>query len=185
MALVRHPDDEHSGGDHLAFRTIRQFTCHRCGCVEVYSVEQQRWAWCQDILRLNANPDEAVCHDCRVKSWLESQSVESPEQRAEALEAGALIIADLSQQRPNGSYDPPVVYRDLDFTCRDCGMIETWTAKRQQWWYEVAKGAVQSRAVRCHECREKRRKYKGLAPKTIAEIEAREHALEPNEDPSL
>ena len=184
MSLDRHNADEQPGDNHLAFRTIRQFTCHRCGRVEVYSVEQQRWAWCQDIFQLNANSDEAVCYDCRVNSWLESQSVESPEQRAEALKAGTLIIADLSQQRPNGSYNPPTVYRDFDFTCRDCGTVETWTAKQQQWWYEVAKGEVQSRAVRCHECREKRRKYKGLTPKTIAEIEAREREHKTSEDPS-
>ena len=184
MSLDRHNADEQPGDNHLAFRTIRQFTCHRCGRVEVYSVEQQRWAWCQDIFQLNANSDEAVCYDCGVNSWLESQSVESPEQRAEALKAGTLIIADLSQQRPNGSYNPPTVYRDFDFTCRDCGTVETWTAKQQQWWYEVAKGEVQSRAIRCKACRAKRRKYKGLAPKTIAEIEARERALEAREDPS-
>jgi hypothetical protein len=31
-------------------------------------------------------------------------------------------------------------YRDESFTCRDCGVVEVWTATQQKWWYEVAKG---------------------------------------------
>ena len=95
-------------------------------------------------------------------------------EREEMIATGRIIIADLSKQAPNNSWSPPTEYCDHEFTCRDCGTVETWTAKQQQWWYEVAKGEINSRAVRCHECREKRRKYKGLAPKTIAEREARE-----------
>lgn len=66
---------------------------------------------------------------------------------------GSLIIADLSKQAPNGSYCPPTEYRDTEFECVDCGKSECWTAKQQQWWYEVAKGQVNSRAIRCRECR--------------------------------
>jgi putative zinc ribbon protein len=95
-------------------------------------------------------------------------------EREEMIAAGKIIFADLSKQAPNNSYGPPTEYRDHEFTCCDCGTVETWTAKQQQWWYEVAKGDINSRATRCQECRAKRRKYKGLAPKTIAEREARE-----------
>ncbi len=64
------------------------------------------------------------------------------------------IIADLSKQAPNNSYDPPRYYEDRDFTCVDCGKEETWTAEQQQWWYEVAQGSIYSGAIRCRECRQ-------------------------------
>lgn len=95
-------------------------------------------------------------------------------EREEMIATGGIIFADLSKQAPNNSYGPPTEYCDHEFTCCDCDKVETWTAKQQQWWYEVAKGNVNSRATRCHECRAKHRKNKGLAPKTIAEREARE-----------
>lgn len=66
---------------------------------------------------------------------------------------GSLILADLSKQAPNNSYGPPTEYRDTEFECVDCGKCECWTAKQQQWWYEVAKGPIQSGARRCRECR--------------------------------
>lgn len=68
------------------------------------------------------------------------------------------IQADLSQQAPNNSWSaPPLYYEDTPFVCVDCGKEEIWTARQQQWWYEVAKGSVYSRAVRCHDCRKARR----------------------------
>jgi Probable zinc-ribbon domain len=63
------------------------------------------------------------------------------------------IPADTSQQAPNNSYSPPLFYEDTPFTCVDCGKEEIWTATQQKWWYEVAKGEIYSRAVRCRECR--------------------------------
>jgi hypothetical protein len=59
---------------------------------------------------------------------------------------------------PYSSYGVPEFvrrgyYLDLPFQCRDCGKREVWTAERQQWWYEVAKGPVESGAVRCRDCR--------------------------------
>ena len=47
----------------------------------------------------------------------------------------------------------PEFYVDRAFTCRDCGIEEVWTAKQQKWWYEVAHGHIDSRAVRCRACR--------------------------------
>ena len=64
------------------------------------------------------------------------------------------IQADLSKQAPNNSYSPRLYYEDFTFKCRKCHNKETWTAEQQQWWYEVAKGPVQSVAVLCHACRE-------------------------------
>lgn len=47
----------------------------------------------------------------------------------------------------------PLYYVDREFTCRDCGSHEVWTAKQQKWWYEVALGNINSTAVRCWPCR--------------------------------
>ena len=62
---------------------------------------------------------------------------------------------------PNESYDEPDFvrdgyYRDLAFTCRDCGARHVWRAEQQQWWYELAKGSLYSTAVRCFTCRRER-----------------------------
>lgn len=47
----------------------------------------------------------------------------------------------------------PRYYEDRGFTCRDCGSAQVWTAAQQQWWYEVAKGSIDSVAIRCRDCR--------------------------------
>lgn len=73
------------------------------------------------------------------------------------IESGEVVIADQSQQADNNSYSPPEFYEDLEFVCVDCGSEEVWTAKQQQWWYEVAKGSIYSRAIRCRACRDARR----------------------------
>ncbi len=75
------------------------------------------------------------------------------------------IVADPKQQAPNNSYGPPLYYEDITFTCRDCGSAEVWTAEQQKWWYEVAKGAIFSRAIRCRTCREKRLEAHGGTPR--------------------
>lgn len=60
--------------------------------------------------------------------------------------------------RPSNSYgDPEFVrrgyYEDLPFRCVDCGAEGVWSAERQRWWYEVAKGDVFTTARRCAACR--------------------------------
>lgn len=59
---------------------------------------------------------------------------------------------------PSNSYGTPDFvsrgyYVDQAFTCIGCHSEEVWTATQQKWWYEVAKGNVESRAVRCRACR--------------------------------
>lgn len=49
----------------------------------------------------------------------------------------------------------PLFYVDKPFICRDCGAEEIWTAKQQKWWYEMAKGHIDSTAIRCRKCRDK------------------------------
>jgi hypothetical protein len=60
--------------------------------------------------------------------------------------------------RHNNTYGSlPGYYLDMSFTCRDCGEEQVWTAKQQKWWYEIALGPIDSRAVRCLPCRRARR----------------------------
>lgn len=59
---------------------------------------------------------------------------------------------------PYNSYGrPPFVergfYVDSPFDCSTCGKAEVWRAAQQKWWYEVAKGNVESRAKLCRACR--------------------------------
>ena len=68
------------------------------------------------------------------------------------------VAADKSRQTPCASFSgPPSFYVDVEFNCRDCGKSEVWTAKDQKWFYEVAKGSLHATAVRCRDCRRKRR----------------------------
>ena len=69
---------------------------------------------------------------------------------------------------PNHSFSDPAFvlrgyYCDLLFKCKDCGTEEVWTATRQKWWYEVAKGDVWTTAVRCNACRRKERERRNKA----------------------
>lgn len=62
--------------------------------------------------------------------------------------------ADPTQLAHNNTYGLlPSFYIDTPFVCRDCGAHEIWTAKQQKWWYEIAKGPIDSHAVRCRPCR--------------------------------
>ena len=79
------------------------------------------------------------------------------------------IVADISKQVPNGSYDPPPLwYFDKDFFCVDCGTEETWTAAQQKWYYEEANGTLYATAKRCHDCRMKIKEAKALQREQMA-----------------
>ncbi|MGA3844764.1 zinc-ribbon domain-containing protein [Ralstonia nicotianae] len=72
------------------------------------------------------------------------------------------LPVDRQRLAPCNSYGEPEFarrgyYVDLPFTCRDCASQEVWTAAQQKWWYEEAKGYVDSTAVRCLACRRQRR----------------------------
>jgi hypothetical protein len=63
---------------------------------------------------------------------------------------------------PDGSYGVPGFvkcgyYSDSRFQCQDCEKQEVWTATQQKWWYEIAKGGVWTRALRCRPCRRRER----------------------------
>lgn len=66
------------------------------------------------------------------------------------------VLADKSELAHNNTYGPlPCFYVDKVVVCRDCGTTEVWPAHRQKWWYEVAKGNINTTAVLCRRCRGK------------------------------
>lgn len=64
---------------------------------------------------------------------------------------------------PLGGWDPPTYYRDLEFTCRDCRVQQTWTAEDQRWFFETAGAPYFKTAIRCRACRKKEQERKSLA----------------------
>lgn len=69
---------------------------------------------------------------------------------------------------PSNSYGVPEFvqrgfYMDVLFQCASCLKEEVWSATRQKWWYEVAKGSVESRAKLCNSCRRAERERKAEA----------------------
>lgn len=70
----------------------------------------------------------------------------------------------------------PQYYEDVSFTCKDCGIHETWTATQQKWWYEVAGGLFETTAVRCRSCRAKERARKSEAKRVHFEGIAKKNA---------
>ncbi len=82
---------------------------------------------------------------------------------------------------PFYSYDAPdfVIrgyYLDVLFRCASCQEQEVWRAIRQKWWYEVAKGNVESRAKLCKVCRHAERERKAAARRVHLEGLAAKHA---------
>ena len=56
------------------------------------------------------------------------------------------------------TYGPlPEFYLDRPFKCRFCGIAQVWRARDQKWYYEQAKGHIDSVAVACRPCRKARR----------------------------
>ena len=80
----------------------------------------------------------------------------------------------------NSYWNPlPSFYMDKPFKCKDCGAIEIWKATSQKWWYEVAKGDIESTAIHCRSCRT-RRKLEKEEQKTHMELMA-QRVPHPNE----
>ena len=88
----------------------------------------------------------------RILALLQSGSIQSAADIPEDA-----IPASLELQNPNGTWSPPLFYRDIPFACKDCAKSEVWTAAQQRWYYEIAKGPVQAHATRCRPCRKKHR----------------------------
>ena len=72
--------------------------------------------------------------------------------------APGVVRVNVSELAPYNSYGVPTFlqrgyYEDVPFTCKGCGVAQLWTAWQQKWWYEVAKGYVDSTAKLCRACR--------------------------------
>lgn len=75
-----------------------------------------------------------------------------------ALPSGAIRVNHQKLRSKSWSPDPfKDYYVDLRIICKDCGTEEIWTARQQQWWYEVAQGDIETTAVRCRACRRAKR----------------------------
>lgn len=74
--------------------------------------------------------------------------------------------------QPDNSFGAPEFvdrgyYQDIAFCCVDCGAREIWTAERQKWWYETAKGGVWTVAKRCKACRMEKRRIRDHGRQTF------------------
>src|SRR5689334_16665350 len=81
---------------------------------------------------------------------------------------------------PSNSYGVPEFvargyYLDTRFVCAGCQSPQVWTATQQKWWYEVAKGNVESRAKYCRACRRKERERSADARRIHLEGIAKKH----------
>jgi hypothetical protein len=87
------------------------------------------------------------------------------------------VMADSAELSHNNTYDPlPRFYIDKLIQCRQCGKEELWSAERQKWWYEVAKGNIFTQAVLCHSCRETEKQRKDEARRVHLEGMAKKNA---------
>ncbi|RYD45858.1 MAG: hypothetical protein EOP85_08585 [Verrucomicrobiaceae bacterium] len=80
-------------------------------------------------------------------------------QHAEEIPEDALPV-DPDRFNPGGSYHRLTFYKDMPFTCRDCGKHEVWKAEDQLWYFETSGVPYYHTAVRCRPCRAKERKRK-------------------------
>ncbi|MGJ8726570.1 MAG: zinc-ribbon domain containing protein [Roseibacillus sp.] len=62
-----------------------------------------------------------------------------------------------------GSWSRPTFFQNVDFTCRDCGVIQIWLAEDQAWYYESFGAPYYSSAIRCRSCRLAERERKAKA----------------------
>ena len=88
----------------------------------------------------------------------------------EADRLAGVVMADEAELKHNNTYCAlPKYYLDKTFFCVDCRVEEVWTAKQQKWWYEVAKGDINSTAIRCRPCRKIKQEIKAKARKVHLE----------------
>jgi len=91
-------------------------------------------------------------------------------------EKAGVVLADAKALEHNNTYGIlPKYYFDKPFTCVDCNSGEVWTAKQQKWWYEIAKGNINSTAIRCRPCRKTKQAIKAEARRVHLEGLARKN----------
>lgn len=87
------------------------------------------------------------------RGWIESPS-EIPDEA---------IPVDPALVNLGGTWNPPVCFRDVASTCRDCGSEEIWKAADQAWYFETTNAPIHAQAVRCLPCRQLERARKQQA----------------------
>jgi hypothetical protein len=92
-----------------------------------------------------------------------------------------VVLVQEAQLAPYNSYGEPRFvrrgfYLDVAFRCASCRSEQVWTAHQQKWWYEVAKGDVNSTAKLCRDCRRREQRRKAEARQVHAEGLARKRA---------
>lgn|SRR5574341_953419 len=87
------------------------------------------------------------------------------------------VMADHAELAHNNTYALlPKFYVDRAIVCRQCGTEEVWPAERQKWWYEVAKGNINTKAILCRSCRESKKAHKTEARRVHLEGVAKKRA---------
>ncbi|MDB6079244.1 MAG: hypothetical protein JWO82_2991 [Akkermansiaceae bacterium] len=71
-------------------------------------------------------------------------------------------------------------YEDRDFTCRDCGVAERWTAESQATYFEVLQASRDKEPVRCYACRAKELERKQQARRAAGHPESTGREKPPN-----
>lgn len=75
------------------------------------------------------------------------------------------VSADQSKLDHINTYgELPEFYVDRAFSCCDCGK----RAADQKWYFEEAKGHIDAKAIRCHECRKRRKGEPAKSKKELA-----------------
>jgi hypothetical protein len=89
-------------------------------------------------------------------------------------EPAGLVRVNVAALAPYNSYGVPTFvsrgyYEDRPFTCAECHTPQVWRAWQQKWWYEVAKGYVDSTAKLCRPCRRREQARRADARRTHLE----------------
>lgn len=95
--------------------------------------------------------------DPSAAEWREAERIASlPE--AQRKTHPTAIVAEADKLGHINTYGAlPEYYIDRPFLCRRCGRRQIWKARDQKWYYEVAGGHIDARAVECRECRKQKR----------------------------
>jgi len=87
------------------------------------------------------------------------------------------VAADPAELKHNNTYGGvPCFYVDKAIQCHACKKEEVWRAPQQKWWYEVAKGNLNSEAVLCRSCRKEKQARSAEARRVHLEGLARKRA---------
>ncbi len=120
------------------------------------SVKQRRLEIRAERLRKARKAETLAARGGGYFPWEEARNPKAPP-------AGA-VAANWDELAHNNTYGPlPHFYVDLSFRCAGCGSDELWTAKQQKWWYEIAKGDINSTAKYCRACRNLHRQHRDEA----------------------